>query len=181
MVALDGVEGEVVRELRHAARVRSARARCLRGGGSSSSDTTSTPTSTQSSTADAKAASKAYDAAVKALNIGASNFNTVFAQDLANKDLAAIKSDTATVRTVFFDYDKTLRGIAFPASAQPAVNPLLEANGKLIADLDAIRDAKTIAEAQDLLHKLATDKASIHTKATNDLVAALRKAEGSGK
>jgi len=115
-----------------------------------------------------------YDAAVNELNSAVRTYNTRSTQDVQRQNLAALKSDTATLRTAYFEFDKTLRELALPASLEDEVNAVLDAQGTVIADLDAVGEASSGPEALDLIQRFRTDKADQYDPATDTLADALR-------
>ncbi len=118
-----------------------------------------------------------YDAAVNRLNSSIRVYNARVSEDAASNNLEAMQADTSRLRDAFFNFDSTIRDLAFPSSMREDVNRVLDATRIVIADLDAIGSAKTLAEAGRLLRRFQDDKAQEHDPATNELVDELVRAK----
>jgi guanyl-specific ribonuclease Sa len=148
------------------------------GGGSTTTTTTTTestssqPASTTPSAADvalAKKALPAYQRAIGAYNAGLSTYLQSEHADAATGSVLGVRNDAYDFRNVVYDYDKAIRKVHFPASVQPDVNTLLEANGKQIGQLDKISQSTTIGEINGYLSRALTALSDPSLKVTNDL------------
>jgi hypothetical protein len=86
--------------------------------------------------------------------------------DLRAGNLEAVKADAKKLRDVIFNFDAELREFPFPDALEEDVNSLLEANGTVIADLDAIGEATSLTEAEDLIVRFAEDFNSLYEPAS---------------
>lgn len=118
-----------------------------------------------------------FDAAGDDLNSAIATYNTRSTQDVQRENLAALQSDTRALRDAVFEFDQTLRDLSFPSSLEEEVNTLLDADGTVIADLDAVGEAASGPEALDLLQRFRDDKAKqfdpAHARLTDALARGL--------
>ncbi len=105
-------------------------------------------------------------------NQGAAAFNIAVRSDARAGNLPAFKSDVAAFREVLFQFDAAVRKINFSASAKPLVTALQNADRTEIADLDAIRSARTSSEALRLYAQVVKDNPAV-VQAQQKLNAAL--------
>lgn len=93
--------------------------------------------------------------------------------DRNSGDLEVVQADARMLRDAFFDFDAELREISFPASLEEELNSLLEANGTVIADLDAIGEATSASEAAKLVNQATYDFKALYGPASATLESAL--------
>jgi hypothetical protein len=118
-----------------------------------------------------------FDAAGHDLNSAIETYNTRSTQDVQRENLAALQADTRALRDAVFEFDQTVRDLPFPSSLEEEVNTVLDANGTVIADLDAVGEAGSGPEALDLLQRFRDDKAKqfdpAHQRLTDGLARGL--------
>jgi hypothetical protein len=103
----------------------------------------------------------------RALDDLAPAIDVLFIQmDQDSGDLEAVQESARMLRDAFFNFDAELRGISFPAALEESVNSVLEANGTVIADLDAIGEATSAAEATKLVGQANDDFESLYEPAS---------------
>ena len=74
------------------------------------------------------------------------------------------------MRDAFFEYDAKLREIDFPPSVTEAVNSLLDADRIVIADLDAVQEASSLGEVNELITRVTEDVNQSQAPATTRVV-----------
>jgi hypothetical protein len=104
-----------------------------------SSTTSSTPSAAER--AQAKRALDSYQAAIAAFNPASDSFSTSETRDATAGDTLALRHDVYGFRNAVFKFDHAVRRIDFPASVVPTVNALLDADGRMIGQLDDISQA----------------------------------------
>jgi hypothetical protein len=104
-----------------------------------SSTTSSTPSAAER--AQAKRALDSYQAAIAAFNPASDSFSTSETRDATAGDTLALRHDVYGFRNAVFKFDHAVRRIDFPASVVPTVNALLDADGRMISQLDDISQA----------------------------------------
>jgi hypothetical protein len=129
----------------------------------------STATEAPSEEETRKQAYQAYAQAQSEVNDAVDTFNARVQGDLDAGNLAAVMADASKLRTAIFNFDATLREIPFPDSVEEEVNAVLDANGTVIADLDAVAEATSPPEAADLIDRFLKDANSILQPATAEL------------
>ena len=112
---------------------------------------------------------QAYDRVADEVNDAIDTFDARVANDLGAGNLEAVKADAAKLRTAIFDFDAALREIPFPDALTGDVNAVLDANGTVIADLDAVGGAATVSEAGDLVDRFREDFKNLLGPATVSL------------
>ena len=94
--------------------------------------------------------------AIGGYNRGYRKFRAAIAQNSGSLD--RLKADIAEYRTVIFEFDKELRAIDFDDSLVPQVNSILESNRRLIAQLDAMADARSFDAVTSQFEEFQKDR-----------------------
>ncbi len=115
----------------------------------------------------------AYADALATYRVGRRRFRKRVLEDIAARNLPAVKGAFSQFRDVVYNFDGEIRKIDFPDSVQPEVLAVLEANRTEVADLDAVGAAADFAEIQRLLSNRLQEDDNTLSRAIKDLTSAL--------
>jgi hypothetical protein len=135
-------------------------AACGTSGDSAGDATTTTKAKAPTTTTEAKAGGdlqEVIDAYIGPLYQLKDEWQDASVARMESTDAAAGIAATRDMRTAVYDFDGELRDMEFPKDLSSEVNDLLEANGDLIAKLDAFNDA---ADDPALLQEVYDDQQS---------------------
>lgn len=117
---------------------------------------------------------QAYDQASAEANDAFKTFEgDLYLGLVERRDVEAFTEAASTLRDVVFDFDAELRELPFPDSLEEDVNALLEANGTVIEDLDAFRDARSLVDASARIDAFHQDFDNLYEPASAALAEGL--------